>query len=112
MKRAFLFWSPVLILGLVLGLRLFPPSSGTETDYPSALMWDDTLYYASAQEADKVPAHAVVGTVSSETDTFPRKNGQANFCPPGTPVAEAGGGMAVQMGGVWYLCRPEEAKRG
>ena len=42
------------------------------------------------------------------TDTFPRKNGQANFCPPGTPVAQTGEGMAVLLDGVWYLCRPKE----
>lgn len=108
MKRSFLFWVPVLILGLVLGVRLLRPSAGTETDYPSALMWDGTVYYRSVQEVDKVPESAIVGTTSSETDAFPWKNGQANCCPPGTPVAETEEGMAVLLDGVWYLCRPKE----
>ena len=108
MKRSFLFWVPVLILGLVLGVRLLRPSAGTETDYPSALMWDGTVYYRSVQEMDKVPESAIVGTTSSETDAFPRKNGQANCCPPGTPVAQTEEGMAVLLDGVWYLCRPKE----
>lgn len=112
MKRSFLFWVPVLILGLVLGVRLLRPSAGTETDYPSALMWDGTVYYRSVQEMDKVPESAIVGTTSFETDAFPRKNGQANCCPPGTPVAQTEEGMAVLLDGVWYLCRPETAAGG
>lgn len=75
-------------------------------------MWDGTVYYRSVQEMDKVPESAIVGTTSSETDAFPRKNGQANCCPPGTPVAETEEGMAVLLDGVWYLCRPETAAGG
>ena len=57
-----------------------------------------------------VPDSAIVGTVASETDTFPRKNGQANCCPPGTPVGRVKEGLAVPLEDVWYLCRPEAAK--
>ena len=108
MKRAFLFLVPALILGLALGVRLLRPSAGTETDYPSALMWDGTVYYRSVREAGQVPESAIVGTITSETDTFPRKNGQANCCPPGTPVAETEEGLAVLEDGVWRLCREAE----
>lgn len=62
------------------------------------------------QAADELPADAAVGTVSSETDTFPRNDGQANFCPPDTPVAKTEEGMAVLLNGVWRLCREEEAE--
>ncbi len=78
----------------------------TETDYVSALMWNGTICYASVQAVDELPADAA-GTVSYETDTFPRNDGQANFCPPGTPVAETEEGLAVLLDGVWYLCRPK-----
>lgn len=97
-----------LALGLALVLRLVFFTSGTETDYPSALMWNGTIFYLSVQEAGHVPDSAIVGTVASETDTFPRKNGQANFCPPDTPVAQTEEGMAVLLDGEWYLCRPKE----
>lgn len=95
-----------LLLTLVLGLT--GCAGGTETDYPSALMWNDTIYYLSVQEADGVPESAVAGYVASETDTFPRKNGQANCCPPDTPIAETEEGLAVLLDGVWLLCWPEE----
>ena len=108
MRKFFLFLVPALILGLTLGVCLLRSPSGTETDYVSALMWDDAIYYLSVQEVDPVPADAVVGTVARETDTFPRKNGQANCCPPGTPVARTEEGLAVELDGVWYLCRPEK----
>ena len=100
---------PGLALGLALILRLLFFTSGTETDYASALMWDDTIYYLSVQEAGHVPDSAVIGAVTSETDTFPRENGRANCCPPGTPVAETEEGLAVELDGVWYLCRPKTA---
>ena len=109
MKKIFLFLGPVLILGLALSVRLLRPSTGTETDYPSALMWDGTVYYRSVQEAGQIPESTIVGTISSETDTFPRKNGQANCCPPGTPVAETEEGLAILVDGVWRLCRAKEA---
>ena len=99
-----------LALGLALVLRLVLSPSGTETDYPSALMWNDTIYYLSVREAGEVPDSAVAGAISSETDAFPRKNGQANCCPPGTPVAETEAGLAVLVDGVWRLCRAEEAE--
>ena len=99
-----------LALGLALVLRLVFFTSGTETDYPSALMWDGTIYYLSVQEVESVPEGAIVGTISSETGSFPRKNGQANCCPPGAPVAQAEAGLAVLVDGVWRLCREEEAE--
>ena len=111
MRRVLVVLAVVLgvALGLAMVLRLVFPMSGTETDYPSALMWNDTIYYLSVQEVEKVPDSAVVGTVTSETDTFPRKNAQANCCPPGTPIAETEEGLAVLLEGVWRLCRAEEA---
>ena len=111
MRRSLVALAVVLgvALGLAMVLRLVFPMSGTETDYPSALMWNDTIYYLSVQEVEKVPDSAVVGTVTSETDTFPRKNAQANCCPPGTPIAETEEGLAVLLEGVWRLCRAEEA---
>lgn len=99
-----------LALGLALVLRLVLFTSGTETDYPSALMWNDTIFYLSVQEAGHVPDSAIVGTVASETDTFPRKNGQANCCSPGASVAQTEAGLAVLVDGVWRLCREEEAE--
>lgn len=112
MRRALVVLAviPGLVLGLALVLRLFFFPSGTETDYPSALMWNDTVYYRSVREAGHVPDSAIAGTISSETDTFPRKNGQANCCPPGTPVAETEEGLAILVDGVWRLCREEEAE--
>ena len=61
------------LLALVLGLT--GCAGGTETDYASALMWNDTLYCLSVQEVDDVPESAVIGTVTAETETFPRENG-------------------------------------
>lgn len=94
---------------LALVLWLTGCASDTGTDYVSALMWNDTIYYLSVQEADGVPESAVVGTVTSETDTFPRENGQSNCCPPSTPVAETKEGLSVLLDGVWCLCRPKAA---
>ena len=110
MKKCLMVLLPLLALGLALLLRLAVSSSGTETDYPSALMWNDAIYYLSVQEAGEVPESAVVGAVTAETDAFPRKNGQANCCPPGTPVGRVKEGLAVLLEDVWYLCRPEAAK--
>lgn len=110
MKKCLMVLLPLLALGLVLFPRLTASPSGTETDYPSALMWDGTVYYRSVQEVENVPESAVVGTISSETDTFPQKDGQANCCPSGTPVARTKEGLAVLSENVWYLCRPEAAK--
>lgn len=110
MKKCLMVLLPLLALGLALLLRLAVSSSGTESDYPSALMWDGTIYYLSVQEVESVPEGAIVGTISSETDSFPRKNGQANCCPPGTPVGRVKEGLAVLLEDVWYLCRPEAAK--
>ena len=95
------------LLGLVLWLT--GCASDTETDYASALMWNDTIYYLSVQEVGGVPESAVIGTVTAETETFPRENGQANCCPPGTPIAQTEEGLAVLADGVWRLCRAEEA---
>ena len=61
------------LLGLVLWLT--GCASDTETDYASALMWNDTIYYLSVQEVGGVPESAVIGTVTAETETFPRENG-------------------------------------
>ena len=93
------------LLALVLGLT--GCASDTETDYVSALMWNDTLYYLSVQEVDDVPESAVIGCVDTETDTFPRKNGPANCCPAGTPVAQTEEGLVILVDGAWYLCRPK-----
>ena len=68
MKKCLMVLLPLLALGLALLLRLAVSSSGTETDYPSALMWDGTIYYLSVQEVESVPEGAIVGTISSETD--------------------------------------------
>ncbi|WP_417044250.1 hypothetical protein [Dysosmobacter sp.] len=95
------------LLGLVLWLT--GCASDTETDYASALMWNDTIYYLSVQEVGGVPESAVIGTVTAETETFPRENGQANCCPPGTPVAETEEGLALLLDDAWYLCRPKAA---
>lgn len=92
---------------LALVLWLTGCAGDTETDYASALMWNDTLYYLSVQEVDDVPESAVIGTVTAETETFSRENGQANCCPPGTPVAETEEGLALLLDGAWYLCRPK-----
>lgn len=99
-----------LALGLALVLRLAFFTSGTETDYVSALMWNDTIYYLSVLEAGEVPESAVIGCVDTETDTFPRKNGQANCCPAGTPVAQTEEGLAILVDGAWRLCREDEAE--
>ena len=111
MRRSLFLLAAILgvALGLAMVLRLAFPMSGTETDYPSALMWNDAIYYLSVQEAGEVPESAVVGAVTAETDAFPRKNGQANCCPPGTPIAQTEEGLAVLVDGVWRLCRAEEA---
>ena len=110
MKKCLMVLLPLLALGLVLFPRLTASPSGTETDYPSALMWNGAIFYLSVQEAGHVPDSAIAGTISSETDTFPRKNGQANCCPPGTPIAQTEEGLAVLVDGVWRLCREAEAE--
>lgn len=72
----------VLILLLIFVTALVSCSSEVETeetatDYPAAIMADDSIYLLSAKPMEEeVDESAVIGYTEYYTDTFPEKNGK------------------------------------
>ncbi len=87
--------------------------SGTEADYPAAIMVRGNIYFlTSAAPETAVDESAIIGYTTSYTDTFPQKDGETNFNRDlEMPYAEAGDGIAVLYNNEWLLCIPEDLAR-
>lgn len=84
--------------------------SGTETDYPAAIMVNGEIYVLTS---DSIPAEvdesAIIGYTSSYTDTFPQQDGETNFNRElEMPYAKAEDGIAVLYDNEWRLCIPKD----
>ena len=82
----------------------------TATDYPAAIMADDSIYLLSAEPMEEeIDEIAVIGYTEYYTDTFPERNGETNFNRElNMPFAKVEGGIAVLYENKWYLCTPNE----
>ncbi len=79
-----------------------------QTDYPAAIMVDDTVFLKSgAPMPAEINESAIIGCTLSYTDSFPKKNGETNFSrETGLPYARVEGGIAILCENEWYLCTP------
>ena len=82
-------------------------ATGTETDYPAAMMVNGTIYVKTlGPMPGEVDKSAVIGYTSSYADTFPQQDGETNFNRElEMPYAEVEGGIAVLYDNEWYLYR-------
>ncbi|MDO5406013.1 MAG: M56 family metallopeptidase [Eubacteriales bacterium] len=87
---------------------LFYPDA--QTDYPAAIMVEDTVYLLSAEPSPvEVDESVIIGYTKSYTGTFPEKNGETNFNQElNMPYARVEGGIAVLYENEWYLCTPQK----
>ena len=85
-------------------------TSGSETDYPAAIMVDGDVYYlVSESMAGEVDDSAILGHTLSYTDTFPQKDGETNFNRElEIPYVKVTEGIAVFYENEWHLCTPED----
>lgn len=87
---------------------LFYPDA--QTDYPAAIMVEDTVYLLSTEPSPaEVDESVIIGYTKSYTGTFPEKNGETNFNQElNMPYARVEGGIAVLYENEWYLCTPQK----
>ena len=99
----------VLVLTCLCGM-IGCTTSGSETDYPAAIMVDGEVYYlVSEPTTGEVHDSAILGHTSSYTDTFPQKDGETNFNRElEMPYAKVTEGIAVFYENEWHLCAPED----
>ena len=99
----------IIVLVILLSFSLFSCGKGVETDYPAAIMVDETIYYKSIQEIPAEDAEDnIIGYTTSYTNTFPNKDGQTNFIRElNLPYAKVDGGIAILIDGTWYMCTPK-----
>lgn len=102
----------ILILIFVCGL-VGCTISGTETDYPAAIMVNSEIYVLTPDSMSaEVDESAIIGYTSSYTDTFPQQDGETNFNRElEMPYAKVEDGIAVFYDNEWRLCIPEDLTR-
>lgn len=96
---------------LILSLTLVGCNKGTDTMYQLGIVVDGVFYEKSYQPMPaEIDESAIIGYVSSYTDTFPEKEGQTNISKDliNAPYAKAEDGIAILIENEWYLCLPEE----
>ena len=109
MKRIILVLSLIIIMALS-GCSTETISSGQGTDYPAAIMVEDSIYLLSTETlSTNIDENEITGYTKSYTDGLPEKNGETNFNRElEMPFAKVEGGIAVFYEDNWYLCTPEE----
>lgn len=100
-----------LILSLTFVLALAGCNKGTDTMYQLGIVVDGVFYEKSYQPMPaEIDESAIIGHVSSYTDTFPEKEGQTNISKDliDAPYAKVEDGIAILIENEWYLCLPRE----
>ena len=93
---------------ILLTIFSFSACSGVESDYPTMLMVDGTVYYGTVIRYEGTIDETAVKTVTSYTDAVPKKDGQCNFDRSlQTKYVMTEQGLAVLQGGEWRLFRAE-----
>jgi len=75
----------------------------------SGILVDGVFYEKSEQPMSaEVDACSVIGNVRAYTDAAPDEEGETNISRDliDAPYARVDGGIAILIGGEWYLCRP------
>ena len=87
--------------------------TGTETDYPAAIMVNGEIYVLTSEPMPaEVDESAIIGYTASYTDTFPQQDGETNFNRElELPYAKVENGIAVLYDNKWCLCIPEDLTR-
>ncbi|MFI3326308.1 MAG: hypothetical protein R3Y35_09065 [Clostridia bacterium] len=96
----------LIIVLLAVCLLSLTACTGThvESDYPSAIMIDNTIYHRTITEVE-VDENAEFFYPTSYTDSYPNKNGETNFDRElKTKCVMLDEGLAVNTDGTWYLC--------
>ena len=99
----------ILLLFFIINMAaLTACTSGTETDYAAAIMVDGEIYLKSEEiVTEEIDESAVIGYTRYYTDTFPKKDGETNFCrETGKAYARVEDGIAILIDEEWYLCSP------
>ena len=103
MKKMLLILAAVAILA---ALVILPTLGGKRIDDPRMLMANGILYIDTHTEVPEPQENDIIGHTTSYSKKEPRKNGQSNIGKYEVPYAEADGGLAVCVGGRWYLFQP------
>ena len=108
MRKGVLF-----LLSIISIAALVACASGTETDYAAAIMVEGEIYLKSiAVITEEIEESEIIGYTRYYTDTFPKKNGETNFCrETGKPYARVEDGIVIQIDNEWYLCTPMGMER-
>jgi len=108
MRKGVLF-----LLSIISIAALVACASGTETDYAAAIMVEGEIYLKSiAVITEEIEESEIIGYTRYYTDTFPKKNGETNFCREiGKPYARVEDGIVIQIDNEWYLCTPMGMER-
>ena len=102
----------VMLVSCILGF-VGCTATGTETDYPAAIMVNGEIYLLTSEPVPtEVDKSAIIGYTASYTDTFPKQDGETNFNRElEMPYAEVEDGIAVLYNDDWYLCVSEDLTR-
>ncbi len=98
------------ILALICVLGFVGCNKGTDTMYQLGIVVDDVFYEQSYQPMTaEVDESAIIGYITSYTDTIPKNNGETNISKEliGEPYAKVEGGIAILYRNEWYLCIAE-----
>jgi len=99
-----------LFLALVCVFGLFGCNERTDTMYRLGIVVDGVFYEKAYQPMPaEIEESAIIGSIASFTDTFPKKDGETNISKEliGAPYAKVEGGIAVLYQNEWYLCTAE-----
>lgn len=85
-------------------------TTDSTTDYPAAIMVEDTVYLYSMETVDReFDDSEITGYTTSYTDTFPEKNGETNFNREiDMPYVMLDKGVGVYYEDAWHLCTPKD----
>ena len=100
----------VSLLTLICVVSLIGCDKGVDTMYKLGIMVNGVFYEQSYQPMPaEVDESAIIGYITSYTDTFPKKDGETNISKEliDAPYAKVEGGIAILYKDEWYLCSPE-----
>ncbi len=99
----------IAVIGIV---TLTGCMTGVETDYAAAIMVEGEIYLKSvAVVTEEIDESQIIGYTRYYTDTFPKKEGETNFCrETGKAYARVKDGIAILIDEKWYLCSPMKSE--
>jgi len=100
----------VFVLSFICVLALSGCNKDEETMYLEGIMVNGVFYEIADQPMSaEIDESAIIGYVSSYTESEPAKDGETNISEDliGAPFAEVEGGIVLLYQNEWYMCTTE-----